>query len=543
MFMTLELLGSRLLATSVQTAVFAGLVWLLCRYVRRLPASTQCGLWWLVALQAVVGAFWASPLELPLLPAVDAVPVMVRDAATGAVVTTAPLTITQPLPVDGAWPWGLVLMMGWLGGVVIMALRTLLAIRSSGIQLRAALPCHDERISAALAHAAKAHGLRRAPRLMLSNAIDSPQLVGLWHPVLMLPMRDLQRMGDDQLDMALTHELVHLQRHDLWFGLVPVLAQHLFFFHPAVHLISREYGIAREAAVDAVVVAGDRHCRHHYGRLLLQFGVAARPGAGLASASPNFLSLKRRLRMLQDTSSFPRVGAALILGAVALLGVAPLRLVATPVAVPPSPEAASVKSASESTHAGSPAAESSAMPASPASVPPGSSLEFDRLTVMDDAAEGRPANAFVLLNDGRAMVNSSIDDLYHAEKLDQGEGVLWFHRDGRDFVMRDPVMLSRFEKFFAEELGLAAANAQIGARVGELAAEAARRKLDQAREEMDNPAMRAEMESLAAQQRELGKRQAELGRQQAAASAKASRDAEQMIREAISSGIAQPLGG
>ncbi|MNW11983.1 hypothetical protein D3C71_2095530 [compost metagenome] len=55
--------------------------------------------------------------------------------------------------------------------------------------------------------------------------------------------------------------------------------------------------------------------------------------------------------------------------------------------------------------------------------------------------------------------------------------------------------------------------------------------------------MRAEMESLAAQQRELGKQQAELGRQQAAASAKANRDADQMIREAISSGIAQPLGG
>ncbi|MNO05170.1 hypothetical protein D3C81_2264590 [compost metagenome] len=60
---------------------------------------------------------------------------------------------------------------------------------------------------------------------------------------------------------------------------------------------------------------------------------------------------------------------------------------------------------------------------------------------------------------------------------------------------------------------------------------------------MDNPAMRAEMESLAAQQAALGKQQAELGRQQAAASAKANRDAEQMIQQAISSGIARPIGG
>ena len=41
--------------------------------------------------------------------------------------------------------------------------------------------------------------------------------------------------------------------------------------------------------------------------------------------------------MLQDTSSFPRVGAALIIVAVALVGVAPLRLVAMP--APPAPPA------------------------------------------------------------------------------------------------------------------------------------------------------------------------------------------------------------
>ena len=34
----LELLGNRLLATSVQTVLLTALVWLLCRYVRRLPA-------------------------------------------------------------------------------------------------------------------------------------------------------------------------------------------------------------------------------------------------------------------------------------------------------------------------------------------------------------------------------------------------------------------------------------------------------------------------------------------------------------------------
>lgn len=599
MSMTLELLGSRLLATSVQTALLAGLVWLLCRYVRRLPASTQCALWWLVAVQAVVGLFWASPLELPLLPAVDAAPIVAQAAATAAPVTTAPLIVMQPLPVDSNWSWSLVLMAMWAAGVLVMALRTALAYRASRALLRSAQPCHDHKLNAALALAADAHGLHRAPRLMLSTAIDSPQLIGPWRPVLLLPARGLQRMGDDQLDMALTHELVHLQRHDLWLGLVPALAQHLFFFHPVVHLAAREYGIAREAAVDAAVVAGDRHCRQHYGRLLLQLGVAPRPGAGLASASPTFLSLKRRLLMLQDTSSFPRVGAALIIVAVALVGVAPLRLVAmpappappappVPVAAPAAPTAPVARSVTRTVVAG--AAVPAAPPAPPAPpalvVPPAPPAPAAPLRTQGviHLSSNQNADGYVLIKGNHNVMNGSVADLREAKQLDDGKGVLLVRRDGKRYVVRDAATLSRFQQLYAESVRLGDAQGrlgdrqgalgdrqgqigermgEIGARIGELASEQAelalssgertaaqrraseeaRRKLEQAREEMENPAMRAEMESLAAQQRELGKQQAELGRQQAAASAKANRDAEQMIREAISSGIAQPLGG
>lgn len=606
MSMTLELLGSRLLATSVQTALLAGLVWLLCRYVRRLPASTQCALWWLVALQAVVGLFWMSPLELPLLPAVDAAPMMVQAAATAAPVTTAPIIVMQPLPADSSWSWSLVLMAMWVAGVLVMGLRTVLALRASRAQLRAAQPCRDHKLNAALALAAEAHGLRRAPRLMLSNAIDSPQLIGPWRPVLLLPARGLQRMGDDQLDMALTHELVHLQRHDLWLGLVPALAQHLFFFNPVVHLAAREYAIAREAAVDAAVVAGDRHCRQHYGRLLLQLGVAPRPGAGLASASPTFLSLKRRLLMLQNTSSFPRVGAALILAAVALVGVAPLRLVAMPVPPPPPappapvaapaapPAAPVVRSVTRTVVAR--AADAAVPPAPPAPpAPPRAAVP-----PAPPAAPAAPAaplrtqgvihlsnnqnDGYVLIKGDHNVMNGTMADLREAKQLDDGKGVLLVRRAGKRYVVRDAATLSRFEQLYAESVRLGDAQGrlgdrqgqlgdrqgeigermgEIGARIGELAneqaqlalssgarsdaqrraSEEARRKLDQAREEMENPAMRAEMESLAAQQSALGKQQAELGRQQAAASAKASREAEQMIRQAISSGIARPIGG
>ncbi|MCG3017616.1 hypothetical protein KZ288_28185, partial [Escherichia coli] len=62
----------------------------------------------------------------------------------------------------------------------------------------------------------------------------------------------------------------------------------------------------------------------------------------MASASPNFRSLKRRLLTLQQTGSFPRVASMAITALFVVIGVAPMRLVA---AVPPPPPAPPVLTA------------------------------------------------------------------------------------------------------------------------------------------------------------------------------------------------------
>ncbi|UXA61356.1 M56 family metallopeptidase [Xanthomonas prunicola] len=328
-------------ATSVQTAVLVLVVWALCRGVRRLPAATQTWLWWLVGVQAVVGLVWSSPVQLPVLPAhsvatalgsADNLAPMANAAAAASTATHADAA-AQAMQV-GSWPtFAVALLALWAAGVLVLAAGTARAYLRSRALVRAAEPCNDQALVQALQMASEAHGLSRPPTLRLSAQIDSPQLIGPWQPVLLLPAARLPHMADDDLDMALTHELIHLRRGDLWWGLLPALAQHLFFFHPLVHLAAREYAIAREVACDAAVVAGHRHCRHEYGRLLLQLGVAPRPRGGVASASPSFVSLKRRLSMLQDTRAFPGLAAAMILATVAVCGVLPLRLVAMPAPV------------------------------------------------------------------------------------------------------------------------------------------------------------------------------------------------------------------
>jgi len=313
----------RLLVTSVQAALLAALVWALCRWVPRLPPATQCWLWWLVALQVLVG-LCVDPIPLRWLPA--------ESAAAAVVFAGAESTL---LPVDAAgvdytaagftWSWQSGVFLLWMTGVAAAAGLTLREWRRTRQLLRSSGDCSDERLLQAFAAATTARHQRAAPRLRCSAHIDSPLVLGHFRPVLLLPAT--AALSDDELEMAVAHELEHLRRADLWWGFIPVLARHVLFFHPLVHLAAREYGTAREAACDAAVVGASERSRLHYGELLVRLGTAQCAGAGLAAASPTFRALSRRLKLLQHTAFLPRAGSIAVL-LLALAFVMPLRLVA-----------------------------------------------------------------------------------------------------------------------------------------------------------------------------------------------------------------------
>ncbi|PPT74379.1 hypothetical protein XaplCFBP3122_17070 [Xanthomonas arboricola pv. populi] len=604
----IEALLWKLGATSVQTALLALAVWALCRSVRRLPATTQTWLWWLVGVQAVVGLLWNAPLQLPVLPAAtptpaliagdSLVPMVMANATASGASAVASASAADVLQGTSGPSWALWLAALWVAGVAVMSLGTLRAYRRSRALVRAAAPCTDRALVAALRMAAEAHGLSQPPDIRLSQQIASPQLIGPWRPVLLLPAARLPHMADDDLDMALTHELIHLRRRDLWWGLLPSLAQHLFFFHPLVHLAAREYATAREAACDAAVVAGHRHCRHDYGRLLLQLGVAPRPHGGVASASPSFLSLKRRLLMLQNPTSFPRFGAALILGAVAITGVLPLRLVAMPAA--PAAAAASAAAPAKpatgvsSTVAPASAAAAAAPATAAATAAPAAAASSTSQTFTTTSTHGQinlshdpDRDAYVLLQGNDSVMNGSVDDLKHVRRLAGKDGqLMWFRKDGKQYVVRDPDTFKRMNALYAPVTKLGQAQGALGERQGELgeqqgelgaqmgelgaraadaaakhvnaslldtdartqqaaerAAREAERAVRQAEQAMQRSGAQQRMQALARQQAALATEQADLASQQAAASVRADKEARRIMREAIAQGLATQIDG
>lgn len=537
--------------TSLQTVLLVALVYGLCRVLPSLSAATRCRLWWLVSLQAVVGLFWSQPLQLAWLPAPQAVAMTATEVMTETLHPLAPeasaqLLAAMPMPAADvpavAW-WAVVLAALWASGVLLMALRTFGEWRRCRALLAAAYPCQDEALVQALQLASDAHGVRPAPRLWMSTQVDSPQLVGPFRPVLLLPAGDNALQGD-ALDLALTHELQHLQRRDLQWGLLPALAQHLFFFHPLLRLSVREYAQAREEAVDAAVVGQHGASRQAYGRLLLQLGVAPQPHLGVASAAPSTTSLKRRLLSLQPRRACPRLLAMALTAAVVVVGVAPMRLVAAPVPpAPPAPPAAPTAAPPLPPKApkAPPAPPSSArLPAVPvAPAPPVAPAGAEEVSGPDDAdvavdvdadvdvdtgmdadrttsrmssitTYGRldlgqsPSQAFVLVDGDSTFANGGIDDVTLARKQ-LGKGpALWFRQGDKRYIVRDPMLIQSLQRAYAGAADLGRQQSELG---------------------RQQSALGRQQSELGQQLGEMGRMQGEEARRMAMAAAEAARSA------------------
>jgi hypothetical protein len=425
----------------------------------------------------------------------------------------------------------------------------------------------------------------------VSPEVDSPQVVGLWRPTILLPLEE--RLSDEDLDLALMHELAHVRRGDLVLGWIPALARALFFFHPLVHLAVREYALCREAACDALVVSRGGTVAKTYGRLLLRLGVAPHPHHALPGASPTFHTLKRRLLMLaQANDRHPRVLTWCLVTAIAAVGVFPWRVVAarqgtTTAAsrfyVPePAPAAPATPATPPTPAAPAPAAAPAPMaavslvapvapvaPAPPvapiqASVPPAPPAP-PAPAVWSEDIHGGPSNGFFYFSNDIHVASGSSSDFERAEAAHRagGNDFVWFREGKQAWVIRDPAYVKRIRQAYTfsskpAEMGAMSADKQAELDQKQAALNEQMAKLTEKQSELlskqmtstgprdqtayvaGNEAIARERAVLARQMAEIGqqralqgKTMAEWGRKQAEASRKASEEVSTILAEAI----------
>ena len=93
----------------------------------------------------------------------------------------------------------------------------------------------------------------RLPEVRVAN-VATPQVVGVWRPVLLVPRGLPQHLPVDEWKAVLLHELAHVQRRDFTWNLLQRLALALLWFHPAAWRLYCQVSREREACCDELAV-------------------------------------------------------------------------------------------------------------------------------------------------------------------------------------------------------------------------------------------------------------------------------------------------
>ena len=170
-------------------------------------------------------------------------------------------------------------------------------------------------------------------RPVCSTAAQTPMLLGILRPVLVLPARSYCKQGEGcTLRLLLRHEMTHYRRGDLWYKWFLLAVRALHWFNPMMTPLMRAIEQDCERACDEAVVDGlPPALRRSYGGILLAYAGGNRLPAGAAAttlAGSEKELLRRRLdgilnphRRSLRTAVLTAALALLLAGCGAVLGV------------------------------------------------------------------------------------------------------------------------------------------------------------------------------------------------------------------------------
>src|SRR6266576_2067019 len=102
-------------------------------------------------------------------------------------------------------------------------------------------------------------GLDRVIQYCECHRLDAPAVLGWFRPVVLLPVRALTGLTEDQIKAVIAHELAHIRRLDCFVNLFQIATETLLFYHPAVWWVSQRVRAERENCCDdeAIAICGD----------------------------------------------------------------------------------------------------------------------------------------------------------------------------------------------------------------------------------------------------------------------------------------------
>lgn len=216
---------------------------------------------------------------------------MSEAGASEAAADTAERELLSAGKLPDIWPFGNIFwLVLWGTGVCAYLGWHIWAVRRFSRKVQQSLTEAPEEASAVLRR------LEPEGRIHLkeSDMVHTPMLLGLLHPVIILP-KGMGEKNTQMLQDIMAHELVHAKRHDLAYKWFVAAATALHWFNPLMILVRREIGRSCELSCDESVIRGMNSCeRRHYGETLL--AVAGEPVSGAGAITLSLCEEKTRLK-------------------------------------------------------------------------------------------------------------------------------------------------------------------------------------------------------------------------------------------------------
>ncbi len=254
-----------LLAVSLSvTPIIILLLWLGPVLNNRYSAQWRYIMWMIISIRLLL------PVS-PTVPVSFQLPVRVTDGLTPSYILDKPLTNTASLLATDPSPAQIlfvIYLMGFLA-YIFYQIYTYAAFRRNVLRCSRKPP--DEGIEDLLTELKTERNIQREIPVRICKKVSSPMIVGLLNPTLILPA---ESFSNAELRMILAHELLHLQRHDLWYKLVLMITAAVHWFNPVVHLMVREASQDMELSCDNHVLRGlDLDAKKRYCNILLNLAI------------------------------------------------------------------------------------------------------------------------------------------------------------------------------------------------------------------------------------------------------------------------------
>src|SRR6266700_3537183 len=151
------------------------------------------------------------------------------------------------------------LVEAWFLGVVVLSLRTAGGLFLIERMRRKEIKPVERKLYERCLALQRKMGLDRMIQYCECYWLDAPAVLGWFRPVVLLPVRALTGLTEEQIEAVIAHELAHIRRFDCFVNLFQIAAETLLFYHPAVWWVSQRIRAERENCCDdeAISICGD----------------------------------------------------------------------------------------------------------------------------------------------------------------------------------------------------------------------------------------------------------------------------------------------